>query len=775
MNVIADLHIHGRYSRGCSTQLDIAHLEKYARIKGLNILGTGDFTHPKWLEEIEKNLTEDEHGILRTNNGFPFLLQTEISLIYTQDSKGRRVHNVVLAPNLEVVKQIIAALLKKGRVDYDGRPIFKISCAEFVEMLRQISEDIEVIPAHIWTPWFSLFGSNSGFNSVEEAFQDQTKYIHAIETGLSCYDGKTEVLTKEGWKKFSKIKYDDEICALNTQTDKIDYQNPIRVFCYKYKGKMYRLKTKRVDLLVTPNHKLLVSHCDFRQSPRFLLKKAEFIFNKSKRLKKNGSWKGKNQQFFILPAVKIKHGSRYYSGLRNKKEKKISIKLWLKFFGFWIAEGWTTQGKNGDYNVCLSNNNKLLLSEMKQILQSFGYNVYHDDKKNSIIRVRDYQLFHYLKQFGKSYDKHIPLELKSLSKELLSILLEYYIKGDGHTYGRSGKGLSATTSSIRLRDDLQEIALKIGISAYYKLHNKRGTPFLSPSQGKIYRQREDTWVIYFIRQNIHTILPSTIKKYNHNESWINFDGNVYCVAVPNQVIYVRRNGIPVWCGNSDPPMNWRLSKLDSYNLVSFSDSHSYWPWRIGREATKFDIKELTYKNIIKAIRTSKGLTGTVEVDPNFGKYHLTGHRACSVCLEPKEALKLDNICPKCKNKLTVGVLQRVEELADRPEGFRPENAKDFKILIPLSEVLARVLGKGIATQATWKEYNNLVNAFDSEFEVLLNTTLEDLKRITNENVAKAILINRENKMGIKPGYDGVYGEPNFDGKQKKNQKTLGDF
>ena len=185
MNVIADLHIHGRYSRGCSTALDIAHLEKYARIKGLNLLGTGDFTHPKWFEEIKNNLKEDENGVLRTENGFPFLLQTELSLIYTQDSKGRRVHNVVLAPNLETVKQIIAALLKKGRVDYDGRPIFKIPCPEFVEMMRQISKDIEVIPAHIWTPWFSIFGSNSGFDSVEEAFQDQTKHIHALETGLS--------------------------------------------------------------------------------------------------------------------------------------------------------------------------------------------------------------------------------------------------------------------------------------------------------------------------------------------------------------------------------------------------------------------------------------------------------------------------------------------------------------------------------------------------------------------------------------------------------------
>lgn len=409
MNIIADLHIHGRYSRGCSTELDILHLEKYAKIKGLNLLGTGDFTHPKWLAEIENNLTEDENGILKTANSFPFLLQTEISLIYTQDNKGRRVHNIVLAPNLSIVKQIIAVLLKKGRIDYDGRPIFNISCPEFVELMRQISEDIEVIPAHVWTPWFGLLGFNSGFDSVEEAFQDQTKHIHALETGLS----------------------------------------------------------------------------------------------------------------------------------------------------------------------------------------------------------------------------------------------------------------------------------------------------------------------------------------------------------------------------SDPIMNWRLSKLDKYNLVSFSDAHSYWPWRIGREATLLDIKELTYKNIIKSIRTGEGLTGTIEVDPNFGKYHFTGHRACGVRLNPKEALKVNNICPKCKRILTVGVLQRIEKLADRSEGSRSESAKDFKVLIPLPEILASVLKKGITTQTMWREYNNLITAFSSEFEILLNTQLTDLIKVTKEDVAKAIIMNRENKIRIAPGYDGVYGEPNFDEDQK--QKNLTDF
>jgi len=185
MNVIADLHLHSRYSRACSKSITLQNLEKYARLKGLSLLGTGDFQHPKWLAELKNELTDNGKGILYTKTGYPFVLQTEISLIYSQDGKGRRVHNVVLAPNFQAADQIVEYLGSKGRLDYDGRPIFNIPCPDFVENLRKISPDIEVIPAHAWTPWFSVFGSMSGFNTLQDCFKDQTKNIHAIETGLS--------------------------------------------------------------------------------------------------------------------------------------------------------------------------------------------------------------------------------------------------------------------------------------------------------------------------------------------------------------------------------------------------------------------------------------------------------------------------------------------------------------------------------------------------------------------------------------------------------------
>ncbi len=203
---IVDLHIHSKYSRGCSTKLDIKSLEKWGKIKGIDILGTGDFTHPKWYKELKENLTERD-GMLYTEKGFKFIPQTEISFIYTDEGKGRKVHNVILAPNLEIAGQIKDYFESKGRIDYDGRPIFKIPCDQLVEDMRKISRDIEIISAHAWTPHFGLLGSKSGYNSVEEAFKDQTKYIHALETGISSTPQMNYKISK--LDKFSMVSFSD--------------------------------------------------------------------------------------------------------------------------------------------------------------------------------------------------------------------------------------------------------------------------------------------------------------------------------------------------------------------------------------------------------------------------------------------------------------------------------------------------------------------------------------------------------------------------------------
>ncbi len=181
---IGDLHIHSRFSRATSKSLNIENLEKYARIKGINLLGTGDFQHPEWFKEI--SLLEERDGILYTKTGFPFLWQTEISLMYSQDGKGRRIHYVILSPNKETSEQITKFLGSKGRLDYDGRPIFGFSSIILAEEMQKISDEIEIIPGHCMTPWFGIFGSMSGFDSLKEAFQDKVDRIHAVESGMSA-------------------------------------------------------------------------------------------------------------------------------------------------------------------------------------------------------------------------------------------------------------------------------------------------------------------------------------------------------------------------------------------------------------------------------------------------------------------------------------------------------------------------------------------------------------------------------------------------------------
>jgi len=214
--------------------------------------------------------------------------------------------------------------------------------------------------------------------------------------------------------------------------------------------------------------------------------------------------------------------------------------------------------------------------------------------------------------------------------------------------------------------------------------------------------------------------------------------------------------------SSDPAMNWRLTCLDKFTLISNSDSHSPWPYRLGREANEFELKDTSYKEIVDAIRKkdSKRFVRTLESFPEYGKYHYTGHRNCNVYLSPEEARKCGNICPVCKKKLTVGVLDRVVELADRAEGYRPEGAIPYVSLIPLQEIISNVLGvREVFAKSVWEEYNKLLKKFPNEFHVLLEATREDISSASSERIADAVIRVREGRINFRPGYDGLYGMP----------------
>ena len=402
MRVIADLHIHSRFSRATSQKMNIDEITRFARIKGLNLVGTGDFTHPKWLKELTEELVEISDTNLYGTTKHPdspvrYMITAEVSTIFTVEGSVKKIHHVILTPSLETAVQVNDQLKRYGDLSIDGRPTLDMTASQLVGEVMRVSDENVVIPSHAWTPWFSIFGAFSGFDRVEDCYQDMTKHIPALETGLS----------------------------------------------------------------------------------------------------------------------------------------------------------------------------------------------------------------------------------------------------------------------------------------------------------------------------------------------------------------------------SDPPMNWRISALDKFALVSNSDSHSSWPWRIGREANVFELERLTYQGVVDAIRKKdpKRFKFTIETNPAYGKYHWTGHRNCNVSLSPQESIKFGNRCPVCRRKLTKGVEQRVEELADRSDGFKPEEAMGYMHLLPLSEIIATVLGVDYpGAQKVWSIYNPLVARFGDEYTVLIDATREEMSRIVDPRIAEAIVRVREEKMRVIPGYDGVYGQ-----------------
>lgn len=403
MKEIADLHIHSRYSRATSKEGTPEILELWARKKGITLLGTGDFTHPVWREELKEKLTPAEGGVYKLKEEYiledsekyggrqpRFVVSGEISSIYKKNGKVRKVHNVILLPGLEAAEKLSQKLETIGNLHSDGRPILGLDCRELLEIMLDVCPEGILIPAHIWTPHFSLFGAFSGFDSIEECFEDLTPYIHALETGLS----------------------------------------------------------------------------------------------------------------------------------------------------------------------------------------------------------------------------------------------------------------------------------------------------------------------------------------------------------------------------SDPSMNWRWSALDRFQLVSNSDAHS--PAKLGREATLLDIS-LSYQSLYDAVQYGKGLTGTIEFFPEEGKYHYDGHRKCQICLSPKEAEKYEGKCPVCGKKLTVGVDHRICQLADREDGIQKDNRPSYESLVPLLEVIGGSMGYSVASKRVQRQYENMLKKFGSEFEILREIPIEDIRMAGYEKEAEGIRRMRTGQVEKYPGFDGEYG------------------
>lgn len=356
-----------------------------------------------------------------------------------------------------------------------------------------------------------------------------------------CYSQDTQVLTSSGWKYFYEVEQNDKVFTLNNQTNEIELQRPTRFYEFNYNGQLYNFKSKKLDLLVTPNHNMVVDqycpNCKGGIYRRKIVKAKDFNPNEHF-IPKQAIWKGKKEEYFVLPGIEIQQYSGFTKRYRKIKiePKKIPMNDWLPFFGFWLAKGSTSLRKRNrkgkkkrhsyEYQVRIFQNKGKKADQFEAILRKlpFHYNKKISGKKIEFL-ISDKQLFSYLRQFGKGEDKFIPEEIKNLEKHQLITLTDWMMKGDG--YIKNGN-VEYYTKAKKLADDFQELILKLGFTA------------------NIYEKRKGNFQWYKVcnsRRKHFKISKRNIRK-------VNYQGKVYCLEVPNHTLYVRRNGKACWSGNS---------------------------------------------------------------------------------------------------------------------------------------------------------------------------------------------------------------------------------
>lgn len=340
-----------------------------------------------------------------------------------------------------------------------------------------------------------------------------------------CFSEDTEVLTKEGWKFFKNLTYDDIILTLSTD-DSLEYHKPIEIIKERYEGQLIWFRNTKIDLLVTPNHKMYVKRRNSHKCE--LIQAFEAIRWNGTNMKKTGKWAGNEREYFHIPLMKnSKFGNI----------EKVPMDEWMEFFGYYITEGCVhirkrkqkvnnKEYETSAYNVLIAQDRKRIANwnKIKECIKKLPFKYYESDDHQ--FRICNKQLALYLKQFGKSKDKYIPEELKNLSKRQLNILFNAMMLGDG-----SSSGNKFFSSSYRLMGDFQEISLKLGLACTIRLTDKR-------KQNPVY----STHILSNTKKNFLTPLYP-------NREIVNYDGHVYCVNVTNHVIFVRRNGKAVFCGN----------------------------------------------------------------------------------------------------------------------------------------------------------------------------------------------------------------------------------
>jgi replicative DNA helicase Mcm len=374
---------------------------------------------------------------------------------------------------------------------------------------------------------------------------DKGAMHEALEDG--CYDGETEILTLDGWKYFKDLSPDVMVASLNPE-GKLEYVKPYRHVAFHHEGKMYSVSNRGVNLCVTPNHNMYISQSKGagRWTDYSLIRMDQIPDGKYIRFKKNALWEGEYREFFQLPSV-IKYGNQNCPG-KELSPVAIPMKKWLRFLGIFLSEGSIKYVDEIPYTVVISQMKVQNLPAIEEIITDMGYPI---KRSAHNYYIHDKQLATYCNQFGTQPHRYVPAEIKSLDSENLKVLFDSLMLGDGsdrHNAGRSGKGNQKTyvTSSKLLADDVQEIVLKIGLSGNIYKRNTAGNTGII--EGKIVTFNNDTYeVSVFSNRSCN---PSVNSRGREQISTYDYSDMVYCVEVPNHILYVRRRGKPVWCGNT---------------------------------------------------------------------------------------------------------------------------------------------------------------------------------------------------------------------------------
>ncbi|MDA3779560.1 MAG: hypothetical protein PF487_04950 [Bacteroidales bacterium] len=389
------------------------------------------------------------------------------------------------------------------------------------------------------------------YNSIDptwmKQFQDNWKpdpdgLIRITYMAGSCYDDKTEIFTENGWKLFKDLTKDEKVATLNPTTKQFELQQPTEYIDESYCGEMYYGKNSLIDFAVTPNHNMYVhksKHLNRKKPFNFESTKMENLDDYDLTFKKNCEWMGNDDEYIIIPEHITTNQYADKCG-----EIKIKMEDWLKFFGFWIGDGWTTKDGSNHVGICAYKTNGLqTMSEIKKIFDKYGISSTYTNNGNSL-RFFNIQLYNYLRDFGGANDKYIPRNILNLTSDKLNIFLDYYLRADGHIRKNGRK--TAYTSSKSLANGLNEIGLKIGVAVTIINRGIRtGDKYI---KGRLINQRYDAYDVNFYLNSKKNNLTPTLPNKNIKKKV--YDGNIYCVTVPNHILYVRRNGKSYWCGNS---------------------------------------------------------------------------------------------------------------------------------------------------------------------------------------------------------------------------------